>query len=81
MAAIVISQAFAAQPSVPVFAVCGGLAVLDVLFGLYLLRNVGAVPVVTPDDITFTRRQGRKHPPNKQVIERVDIVCELVAMF
>lgn len=56
-----------------VYVVCAVLAILDVVLATYLLRNTRARLVVTPDDITFTRRQR----PNdttapQQVIHRVD---------
>jgi hypothetical protein len=68
--AIVIRQLFAHPPSMIVFGVCAGLAALDVVLAVYLLRNMGSILVVTPDDITFTRRRRRGKGPPQQVIQR-----------
>jgi hypothetical protein len=51
--------------------VSAGLAVLDIVLAVYLLRNMGSTLVVTADDITFTRRRRRgKGPSSRQVIRR-----------
>ncbi|HVT22365.1 MAG TPA: hypothetical protein VHE57_13365 [Mycobacteriales bacterium] len=60
LVAVVIRQFFP-SPSPIVLAVCGGFAVLDVLLSVYLLRNIGSTLVVTPDEITFTKK--RPAPP------------------
>ena len=72
LVAIVVSQLFAPQPSVAVFAGCAAVAALDVFFGWYFFRQSGSTLVITADDITFTRphRGGLKSPPNRLVIER-----------
>lgn len=69
--AIVIRQQFAHPPSRTILGVCVGLAVLDIVFAVYCLRNIGSALVVTPADITFTkrRREGEGSPP-QQVIQR-----------
>lgn len=69
--AIVIRLLFVHQPSTIVLGVCAGLAVLDIVFAVYCLRNIGSTLVVTADDITFTkrRREGKESPP-QQVIQR-----------
>ena len=69
--AIVIRQLFVHPPSTIIFGVCAGLAVLDIVLAVYLLRNMGSTLVVTADDITFTRRHSRaKGSPPQQVIQR-----------
>lgn len=70
LAAVVVRQLFAHRPSAVVFIVCGVAAALDALLAWYLVRNSGSSLVVTADDITFTRYQGRKRPPNQLVISR-----------
>jgi hypothetical protein len=69
--AIVIRQLFVHPPSTIILGVCAGLAALDIVLAVYLLRNMGSTLVVTADDITFTRRHRRgKGPPSQQVIQR-----------
>jgi hypothetical protein len=69
--AIVIRQLFVHPPSTIILGVCAGLAALDIVLAVYLLRNMGSTLVVTADDITFTRRHRRgKGPPPQQVIQR-----------
>jgi hypothetical protein len=69
--AIVIRQLFVHPPSTIILGVCAGLAALDIVLALYLLRNMGSTLVVTPDDITFTRyRRPGKGPVPQQVIQR-----------
>lgn len=70
LVAIVIRQLFAHPPSTIVLGVCAGLAVLDVILALYLLRNMGSTLVVTADDITFTRRRKGQGPTPQRVIHR-----------
>ena len=71
LVAIVIRQLFVHPPSTIVLGVCAGLAVLDIVLAVYLLRNMGSTLVVTADDITFTRRRRPgKGPPPAQVIQR-----------
>jgi len=69
--AIFIRLLFVPQPSAVILGVCAGLAVLDIVFAVYCLRNIGSTLVVTADDITFTRRrtEGKGSPP-QQVIQR-----------
>jgi hypothetical protein len=69
--AIVIRQLFVHPPSMIVLGVCAGLAPLDVVLAVYLLRNMGSTLVVTADEITFTRRRrpGRGPAPQR-VIQR-----------
>ena len=71
LVAIVVSQFAHGDVSTTVLGVCGGAAVLDVFLALYLMRNLGSTLVVTPDDITFTKRQG-KRPLSPLVIKRTD---------
>jgi hypothetical protein len=71
LVAIVVSQFAHGDASPTVLGVCAGAAVLDVLLALYLMRNLRSDLVVTRDDITFTRRQG-KRPPSRFVISRTD---------
>jgi len=71
LGAVVISQFAHGHVSASVLGVCGAAAVLDVLMALYFMRNLGSTLVVTPDDITFTRRQGRR-PPSHFAIKRTD---------
>jgi hypothetical protein len=55
-----------------VLGVCAGLTVLDIVFAVYCLRNIGSTLVITADDITFTKRQREGNgPPSQQVIQRV----------
>ena len=69
--AIVIRQLFVHPPSTIILGVCAGLAALDIVVAVYLLRTMGSTLVVTADDITFTRRRRRgKGPPPAQVIRR-----------
>jgi hypothetical protein len=69
--AIFVRQLFVHPPSTIVLGVCAGLAVLDIVFAAYLLRNFASALVVTADDITFTRRQRQgKQAPRQQVIQR-----------
>lgn len=68
--AIVIRQLFAHPASMIVLGVCAGLAVLDIVLAVYLLRNMGSTLVVTPGDITFTRRHRPGKGPAPQVIQR-----------
>jgi hypothetical protein len=69
--AIVIRQLFVHPPSAIILGVCAGLAALDIVLALYLLRNMGSTLVVTADDITFTRYRRRgKGPVPQQVIQR-----------
>jgi hypothetical protein len=69
--AIVIRQLFVHPPSTIVLGVCAGLAALDIVLAVYLMRNMGSTLIVTADDITFTRRHRRgKGPPAQQVIQR-----------
>jgi hypothetical protein len=69
--AIVIRQLFVHPPNTIILGVCAGLAALDIVLAVYLLRNMGSTLVVTADDITFTRRHRRgKGPPPQQVIQR-----------
>jgi hypothetical protein len=65
LVAIVVRQFFP-SPNPVVLGVCGGFAVLDLLFAAYLLRNIGSTLVVTLDTITFTK----KLPAPPQVIQR-----------
>jgi hypothetical protein len=72
LVAVVIRQLFAHPPSAIVLGICAGLAVLDIVLAMYLLRNMGSTLVVTANDITFTRRRGRgKGPAPERVIQRV----------
>jgi hypothetical protein len=66
---IVIRQLFVHPPSTIVLGVSAGVAILDMLLAVYLLRNMGSTLVITADDITFTR-QRRKGPAPRQVIQR-----------
>jgi len=69
--AMVIRQLFVHPPSAIIFGVCAGLAALDIVLAVYLLRTMGSTLVVTADEITVTRRPGRgKGPPRQQVIRR-----------
>jgi hypothetical protein len=70
--AMVIRQFFVHPPSTIILGVCAGLAVLDIVLAVYLLRNMGSILVVTADEITFTRRRrrGKGPPPPQQVIQR-----------
>lgn len=69
--AMVIRQLFVHPPSTIIFGACAGLAALDIVLAVYLLRNMGSTLAVTADDITFTRRRRRgKGPPPQQVIQR-----------
>lgn len=63
LVAIVISQFAYGSASVTVLAVCGVVAVLDVLLAAWCRRNLGVTLVITPDEIVFNRRPGssRKH--------------------
>jgi hypothetical protein len=71
LVAIVIRQLFVHPPSTIILGVCAGLAALDIVLAVYLMRNMGSTLVVTADDITFTRRHRRgKGPPSQQVIQR-----------
>jgi hypothetical protein len=70
LAAVAVSQLFAHRPSAVVFIVCGVALALDVLLAWYLVRNSGSTLVITADDITFTRHQGRTRPANQLVISR-----------
>ena len=45
--AIVIRLLFVHQPSTIILGVCAGLAVLDIVFAVYCLRNIGSTLVVT----------------------------------
>jgi hypothetical protein len=45
-------------PSTIILGVCAGLAALDIVLALYLLRNMGSTLVVTPDDITTCAGSG-----------------------
>jgi len=73
LVAIVVSQFAHGSVSATVLAVCGAVAVLDLALAAYCLRNLGTVLVVTPDEITFTRRPGSstKHFASS-VIQRTD---------
>lgn len=69
--AVVIRVLFTDRPSATVLAVCLGIALLDGVLAWYLLETGKASFVVTPDEITYTPRQGRfagKGP--SQVIQR-----------
>jgi hypothetical protein len=66
LVAIVVSALAHGSPNPVVLGVCAGAAVLDGLFAAYVLRNLGATLVVTPDEITF-RRHG-----NVAVINRAE---------
>jgi hypothetical protein len=66
--AVAVRQLFG-DPSAIVLYVCAAAAALDIVLTVYLLRNMGATLVVTPDDITFTRHR-RKGPAPQQVIQR-----------
>jgi hypothetical protein len=69
--AIVVRQLFVHPPSAIILGICAGLAALDLVLTVYLLRNTGSTLVVTADDITFTRRRRRgKGPAPQQVIQR-----------
>lgn len=68
--AVIIRELFGHPPSAIVLAVCAGVAVLDMVFTMYFLRNMRSTLVVTADDITFTRHR-RKGPAPQQVIQRV----------
>jgi hypothetical protein len=70
--AVIIRQLFAHPPSVTILVVCAVLVILDVVvFGRFLLSTGRAGFAVTPDDITFTPRQGRDFEGAKpQVIQR-----------
>ena len=69
--AMVIRELFVHPPSTIILGVCAGLAALDIVLAVYLLRDMGSTLVVTADDITFTRRRRRgKGPPPQQVIRR-----------
>jgi hypothetical protein len=69
--AVIFRELFAPQPGMIVLGVCAGLAVLDLVFAVYCLRNIGSTLVITADDITFTKRQREgKGPPSQQVIQR-----------
>jgi hypothetical protein len=65
LVAIVVRQFFP-SPNPVVLAVCGGFGVLDALFAVYLVRNIGSTLVVTLDEITFRK----KRPSEPQVIQR-----------
>ena len=73
VAAVVISEV-ARRPSAVVLVVCGGAVLLDALFVRYVLRNLKARLVVTPDEIVFSRRVAStgKRPAPQQVIKRVE---------
>lgn len=69
--AMVIRQLFVHPPSTIILGVCAGLAALDIVLAVYLLRNMGSTLVVTADDITSTRRHRRGNgSPPQQVIQR-----------
>jgi hypothetical protein len=62
--AMAIRQLFAHPPSTIILGACAGLAALDMVLAVYLLRNMASTLAVTADDITFTRRRRRgKGPP------------------
>ncbi|MGH3149329.1 MAG: hypothetical protein ACRDOB_01170 [Streptosporangiaceae bacterium] len=67
--AVIIRELFGQPPSAIVIGVCAAVAVLDIVFAAYLLRNMGSTLVVTADDITFTRHP-RRGPAPQQVIQR-----------
>jgi hypothetical protein len=69
--AMAIRQLFAHPPSTMILGACAGLAALDIVLAMYLLRNMASTLAVTADDITFTRRRARgKGPAPPQVIQR-----------
>lgn len=69
--AMAIRQLFAHLPSTIILGACAGLAALDIVLVVYLLRNMASTLAVTADDITFTRRRARgEGPPPQQVIQR-----------
>lgn len=56
--ALVVSEFAHGSASPTVLGICGGAALLDVVFARYVMRNMGSTLTVTPDEITFTRRHG-----------------------
>lgn len=62
--AVVVRQLFPPGPDRTVMSVCAVVALLDLVFALYILRKGRATFVVTSDDITFTGVQwgGRSAP-------------------
>jgi hypothetical protein len=67
--AVIIRQLFVHPPSAIILGVCAGAAVLDILLGVYFLRNMASTLTVTAGDITFTRRR-RRGPAAQQIIQR-----------
>jgi hypothetical protein len=69
--AVVVRQFFGSAPNPIIIAICAAAVVLDLLFARYVLRSSGVL-VVTPDAITFTRRQrdGGDGAGPGQVIQR-----------
>jgi hypothetical protein len=59
MLAAILREAFVHPPSAAIPIVCAAAAVGDVFLALFLLSTGRASFVVSPDDITFTPRQGR----------------------
>jgi hypothetical protein len=62
---IVIRQLFVHPLSTIVLGVSAGVAILDMLLAVYLLRNMGSTLVITADDITFTRQRRKGRHPGK----------------
>jgi hypothetical protein len=70
LVAVFVRQFIGAPPNPVVLAVCGVAVLLVVVFGLYAVRNAGAM-IVTPDRITFTRHRAEVGTDRgRQVIER-----------
>ena len=69
--AAIIRELFVHPPSTIILGVFSAALALDIIWGVYSMRNIGSTLVVTADDITFTRRhRRRKSPPPPQVIQR-----------
>jgi hypothetical protein len=69
LVAVIIRELFVHPPSAIVLGICAGVAALDIVFAVYLLRNMGSTLTVTAEDITFTRRPGSSPAP-RQTIQR-----------
>lgn len=57
--AVIVRDRFAHRPSATVLGICLGIALLDGVLAWYVLQTGKASLVVTPDEITYTPRQGR----------------------
>lgn len=69
--AALIRELFVHPPSTIIPGVFSAALALDIILGVYSMRNIGSTLVVTANDITFTRRhRRRKSPPPPQVIQR-----------